>query len=215
MTHAGKKLKERDGKQRKAVGKAKNALYPEAKGRLVAKTSREKRHRSDIPALRTKKIWRIEVYEGETAFTGDPQRPSEKCTGCMSCMAACALSKEGLISSECSGIRIHHFTNEWALRKAEKMYTYAVCRQCPGVPPCDEVCPVHAHYRDGKTGAVVIDHAECTRCGACVKACPYDACWFSPEHDKVYKCDLCHGRSEGPQCVTVCPSMILEVKAVV
>jgi len=181
----------------------------------TGKLSSAKAHHRGISAMRTKDIWRIAVSEGETAFTGDPQRPSEKCTGCMSCMAICALSKEGIVSSECSGIQIHHATSEWALKKAEKMYTYNLCRQCPGVPPCDEVCPVHAHYRDTKTGAVVVDHEHCIRCGKCVKACPYEACWLSQEHDKVYKCDLCHGNSDGPQCVSVCPSLILNLKAVV
>jgi Fe-S-cluster-containing hydrogenase component 2 len=181
----------------------------------TVKTSPEKTQRHNILAMRTADIWRIAVSEGETAFTGDPQRPSEKCTGCMSCMAICALSKEGVVSSECSGIRIHHQTSEWTLKRAETLYVYSLCRQCPGVPPCDEVCPVRAHYRDEDTGAVVVDHEQCIRCGQCVKACPYDACWLSEEHDKVYKCDLCHGNNDGPQCIKVCPSLILNVKAVV
>lgn len=181
----------------------------------LVKASSQETKRQDIPSMRTADIWRIVVSEGETAFTGDPQRPSEKCTGCMSCTAICALSKDGIVSSECSGIRIHHQTSEWTLKRAEAMYAYSLCRQCPGVPPCDEVCPVHAHYRDEETGAVVVDHEQCIRCGQCVKACPYDACWLSDEHNKIYKCDLCHGSNDGPQCVEVCPSLILNVKAVV
>jgi Fe-S-cluster-containing dehydrogenase component len=170
--------------------------------------------RESIPAYRIEKISRIAVREGETAFTGDPARPSEKCTGCMSCMAACALSREGCVSPEFSGIRIYHHTAAWVLRKAEILYSSSICRQCPGVPPCDEVCPEHAHYRDSKTGAVVIDPNICIRCKQCVDACPYNACWYSEELDKVVKCDVCHGNSEGPQCVTVCPSMILRAQPV-
>lgn len=203
------------GSHQRRAKRPKSLINGERKGQSIVKTSSKKAQRNDIPSLRTTDIWRIVVSEGETAFTGDPQRPSEKCTGCMSCMAMCALSKEGVVSPECTGIKIHHYTSEWALKKAEKMYTYSLCKQCPGVPPCDEVCPVHAHYRDEKTGAVVVNHEECIRCGQCVKACPYKACWLSHEHDKVYKCDLCHGNSDGPQCVNVCPSLILNVKAVV
>ncbi len=168
--------------------------------------------RESIPAYRIEKISRIVVREGETAFTGDPARPSEKCTGCMSCMAACALSKAGIVSSELSGIRIHHYTCEWVLRESEVLYVSFICRQCPGVPICDELCPVHAHYRDATTGAVIIDQDLCVRCRACEEACPYNACWYSEEWDKMVKCDLCHANPNGPQCVTVCPSVVLKTQ---
>jgi Fe-S-cluster-containing dehydrogenase component len=132
----------------------------------------------------------------------------------MSCMAACALANQGAVANTLSGIRIFHHTAEWALRQAETLYTSAVCRQCPGIPPCDAVCPVHAHYRHNETGAVLIDNKACIRCGRCVEACPYDACSLSPEFNKIIKCTLCEGRSDGPQCVPVCPSMILKMRQV-
>jgi len=168
-----------------------------------------------LPAYRTKDIWKIEIDEGDTAFTGNPERPSEKCTGCMSCMAVCSLCKEGVVSPELSGIKVYHYTNEWVLKATEKIYTHSICRQCPGLPPCDEICPVHAHYRDERTGAVLIDHNNCIRCGACVEACPYNACWYSPERDKIIKCDYCYGNSDGPQCIKNCTSKILKLRAVI
>ena len=179
--------------------------------KTVSRGIRTKKDLDALPVVKTVNIWSIEVEEGETAFTGDPGRPSEKCTGCMSCMAACALFNQGMVATALSGIRIYHHTAEWTLRRADKLYTYAVCRQCPGLPPCDVACPVHAHYRDDRTGAVLIDDNSCIRCGKCVEACPYGACSLSRELNKIIKCTLCDSGSDGPQCVTVCPSMILKM----
>lgn len=159
-------------------------------------------------------VKRVVIIEGETACTGDCDRTSQKCTGCMSCMAICALSHEGIVSSELSGIRVDHFTSEWALGENERMFIHSICRQCPGVPPCDEVCPESAHYRDEKSGAVIVDHEKCIKCQACVEACPNDACWYSEEMDKIVKCDLCSGHPEGPQCVRRCPSLVLKIEEI-
>jgi Fe-S-cluster-containing dehydrogenase component len=167
--------------------------------------------RRKIVSRRMKSIQRLVVQEGETAFTGNDSRPSEKCTGCMSCMAACALAHEGCISTAFSGIRIHHHSSAWVLHNSEVLYSSSVCAQCPGVPPCDEGCPKHAHFRDEDTGAVMIDPDLCIRCRKCVDACPFNACWYSPELDRIVKCDLCAGLSEGPQCINVCPSKILKI----
>jgi Fe-S-cluster-containing hydrogenase component 2 len=168
----------------------------------------------DPSVYRIENIRRVVLTEGETACTGNPERTSEKCTGCMSCMAACSLVHEGIVSSALSGIRVYHFTSEWALRETEKMFTHFICRQCPGVPPCDEVCPENAHYRDDKTGAVIVDHDKCIRCGACVEACPNDACWYSQEFDKIVKCDLCSGNPDGPQCVRNCSNLVLKIEEI-
>ncbi|WP_081429615.1 4Fe-4S dicluster domain-containing protein [Solidesulfovibrio magneticus] len=162
-----------------------------------------------------KNIMRLVVAEGETACTNDHVRPTEKCTGCMSCMVVCALSHEGRSSSEFSGIRIGHHTNEWTLREKEQMLDHSICRHCPGIPPCDEVCPKHAHFRSDKLGAVLIDHDACIRCRACVKACPYHACWYSKELDKIVKCDLCHDNDDDPQCIGKCPSLVIKLEKAV
>lgn len=169
----------------------------------------------NLPVYRAENIMRVVLSEGETACTGDPERTSERCTGCMSCVAICSLSHEGVSSSALSGIRVHHFTSEWALREMDKMFAHSICKQCPGVPPCDEICPVHAHYRSDKLGAVLVDHDKCVQCGACVEACPYDACWYSETLGRIVKCDLCHENPDGPQCVKNCSSLVLKLEEVV
>ena len=132
----------------------------------------------------------------------------------MSCVAACAFAHEGVVSAAVSGVRIHHHTSEWVLRKSEVLYSSSLCAQCPGVPPCDEVCPQHAHYRDEDSGAVLINEDLCVRCRKCVDACPYHACWYSNEVDRIIKCDVCYKNSDGPQCVIACPSEILRLEVI-
>ena len=190
------------------------ASFLPSKGLCEAKESGNLRQFKDVASYKMENVQRVVLIEGETACTGDCERTSQKCTGCMSCMAICALSHEGIVSSELSGIRVDHFTSEWALGEHERMFVHSICRQCPGVPPCDEVCPESAHYRDEKTGAVIIDHEKCIQCQACVEACPNDACWYSEELDKIVKCDLCSGHPDGPQCVKRCPSLVLKLTEV-
>jgi Fe-S-cluster-containing hydrogenase component 2 len=169
----------------------------------------------NLRVYRAQNIMRVMLAEGETVCTGDPARASEKCTGCMSCMAACSLSHEGISSSGLSGIRVGHYTNEWTLREKEKMLTHSICRHCPGIPPCDDACPEHAHFRSDKLGAVLIDHEKCIRCGACLEACPYHACWYSEALDRIVKCDLCHENSDGPRCIANCASSVLQLEKAV
>jgi len=46
---------------------------------------------------------------------------------------------------------------------------------------------------------------NCTQCGNCVDACPYQAIFYNEALDKYFKCDMCAGRAEGPLCVALCP----------
>ena len=85
------------------------------------------------------------------------------------------------------------------------------CQHCRD-PACLPECPTGAITRDA-SGAVALDEALCTGCGACAKACPWDAIRLAPRPSPgsgaselvAQKCDLCRGRS-GPECVSACPT---------
>jgi len=115
----------------------------------------------------------------------------ERCTGCRLCEVVCSMYRHGYISPDRAGITIVDFTTH---------YVPIVCMHCES-PPCMEVCPANAIYRDAKTGAVVINRDLCLGCRSCMMACPFGAITWSDRDGKVVKCDLCNG---DPQCVKVC-----------
>lgn len=118
----------------------------------------------------------------------------ENCCGCRSCELACAFNHY----KECnpSRARIHIVKIE-----DEGLNNPIVCRQCIN-PPCMEVCPTKAIFRDAKTEAAQINEELCIGCRACLDACPFGAVFIDPKTSKPIKCDLCNGK---PACVEVCP----------
>ncbi|MGH1340533.1 MAG: cyclic nucleotide-binding domain-containing protein [Nannocystales bacterium] len=93
------------------------------------------------------------------------------------------------------------------------------CQHCSS-PACLPDCPTAAISRD-RDGSVQIDAALCTGCGACAKACPWDAVELAarpvgtpspdggPFESVAVKCDLCVGNASGPACVQSCPTEAL------
>ena len=129
---------------------------------------------------------------------------NERCIWCRSCELICSLHHEG----ECnpSLARIHIFPN---LFEAE-VEGY-VCRQCEK-PECLHACPVGAIRINEDTEAYVIIEDECTACGLCADACPYNVdknvIFFNPAKNAYAKCNLCSGN---PQCIEICPSGALKL----
>ena len=104
-----------------------------------------------------------------------------------------------------------------------------VCMQCE-FPPCVDVCPVSAAFRNQGDGLVLVDTDRCIGCRLCIAACPYEARYFNwkeykepnkllAEKDTPFrltnhvkgtteKCDFCgHEGYEGriAHCAAGCP----------
>ncbi|RJQ09448.1 MAG: 4Fe-4S dicluster domain-containing protein [Bacillota bacterium] len=113
------------------------------------------------------------------------------CVGCRLCEIVCSMRDEGTVNPKRARIRV---PASFPL-PAPPIF----CRMCPR-PKCAEACPTGA--LDAKD-IRVLDRSKCDLCGACVKACPFEAIWKSPQEDVVLKCDLCGG---DPLCAPHCPT---------
>ena len=120
-------------------------------------------------------------------------------------------------------------TYDHAVPQEGKYYLPVQCLQCDN-PPCVDVCPVEATWREDD-GIVVVDYNWCIGCRYCQAACPYHARrfnWKAPNipteevnpnqgylsnrirpQGVVEKCHFCmHRTREGrqPACLEACPS---------
>ena len=111
----------------------------------------------------------------------------------------------------------------------DKFYLPVQCQQCDD-PPCVDVCPVQATWKE-EDGIVVVDYNWCIGCRYCEAACPYHARrfnWKTPEipadevnpdqgylsnrirpQGVVEKCTYClHRTRKGklPACLEACPT---------
>jgi Fe-S-cluster-containing dehydrogenase component len=165
-----------------------------------------------------------------------------KCQGYMDCVNACVEENNQDRASEMQYIRIHEMNDGKGLNFGEADDTYyhevpaqghfymgTQCFHCDN-PPCVEVCPVQATWKE-KDGIVVIDYDWCIGCRYCMAACPYDGRrfnWSTPQiteqevnKDQHYlgnrlrkkgvmeKCTFCIQRSregKNPACVEACPT---------
>ncbi len=117
----------------------------------------------------------------------------EKCTGCRLCELVCAVKHDGISNPMRSRIRVV----KWEM---EGLYVPMTCQQCQD-PPCLNVCPVKALYREEALGRVMVNYELCIGCRSCVAVCPFGAMNFNVIDHRVFKCDLCDG---DPQCVRFC-----------
>jgi len=128
------------------------------------------------------------------------------CWGCLACEAAC---KQEHVPRD--GIRLIKVTEEWSHTTEGSLdfsFRVHVCRHCDDAP-CIEACPVEAIIRR-EDGIIILKEEECSGCGVCIDACPYDAIAFDAEQNMAQKCNLCYQRVDQdllPACAdNVCPA---------
>ncbi|MBK1791813.1 4Fe-4S dicluster domain-containing protein [Persicirhabdus sediminis] len=163
------------------------------------------------------------------------------CVGCRRCAKACHEENNHDRASGNSYIRVLEMTKgsmdmehgnadyNHAVPKSDKFYMPVQCQQCEN-PPCVDVCPVEATWKEDD-GIVVVDYNWCIGCRYCEAACPYHARrfnWNKPEIPKeeinpdqsylsnrirpqgvMEKCTFClHRTRKGkmPACLEVCPT---------
>jgi molybdopterin-containing oxidoreductase family iron-sulfur binding subunit len=163
------------------------------------------------------------------------------CVGCRRCAEACHKENNHDRPSGNSYIRVLEMQKGTIdLEQGNTTYTHAVpdpqkyympvqCQQCDH-PPCVNVCPVEATWKE-KDGIVVVDYNWCIGCRYCEAACPYHARrfnWTKPQVPKeeinpvqaylsnrirpqgvMEKCTFClHRTREGrlPACLEACPT---------
>lgn len=163
------------------------------------------------------------------------------CNGCRKCAEACQKENNHDRRTNNSYIRVFEMSSgsldfehadphyQHDTPAPGKYYMPVQCQQCDA-PPCVDVCPVQATWKEAD-GIVVVDYNWCIGCRYCEAACPYHARrfnWTKPEipadeinPDQAYlsnrirpkgvmeKCHFClHRTREGrlPACLEACPT---------
>ena len=131
----------------------------------------------------------------------------KECSACSRCLMACATYHWGAVAPQLSAIK---WVEGDFLHGSQGHPLF--CIQCNN-PKCYDACPLKdvALYIDNVTGATYINEDECTGCGKCIEACPFEVkrINFDKEKDIAIKCDLCKGRDAGPVCMEVCDRQAL------
>lgn len=116
----------------------------------------------------------------------------DKCTGCGTCMAACASENNVSVQSDESDkergiawMQIFMISNGKPFPDTEISYFPRPCMHCHengrghAVSPCVSVCPPTATQLDLHTGIVSQIYTRCIGCRYCQAACPYHARYFN------------------------------------
>jgi Fe-S-cluster-containing hydrogenase component 2 len=129
------------------------------------------------------------------------------CTGCGICELMCSLYQEGVQGPALA--RSHIIRQPFTAN-----HSHIICQQCSS-PGCYLACPLKdkAICVDITTDTVYVNEDECTGCGECIDACPFQPprIRINTEKKVAFKCDLCRGREGGPICVEYCPFQALKL----
>jgi anaerobic dimethyl sulfoxide reductase subunit B len=125
------------------------------------------------------------------------------CIGCKTCQIACNDKNDlgaGVLFRRVVGFEGGKFPNPWVY------YVSMTCNHC-AEPLCVSSCSTGALYKDGKTGAVLLDGDKCIGCKKCVLACPYGIPQYLETTGRIAKCDMCQdliSAGEEPACTSSC-----------
>lgn len=189
-------------------------------------------------------------YGADVTITDDKPQPGVKfgyalnlsvCNGCRKCAEACHLENNHDRPSNQSYIRVFEMQKgsfdmekgnvhyDHTVPQPDKFYMPVQCQQCEH-PPCVDVCPVEATWKE-PDGIVVVDYNWCIGCRYCQAACPYHARrfnWTKPQipagdinpnqgylsnrirpQGTMEKCHFCLHRTRNgrlPACLEACPT---------
>ena len=116
----------------------------------------------------------------------------DKCTGCGTCMVACAAENNVSVRPDESDkersitwMQLYKITNGKEFPESEVCYFPRPCMHCEEDgnggehPPCVSVCVATATRVDPNTGIVSQIYTRCIGCRYCQAACPYHARFFN------------------------------------
>ncbi len=113
----------------------------------------------------------------------------DKCTGCQACSVACRMENNipfaGPEQAELSRVKWWHKVLRFVEGEYPNVHVTFMPRPCQHCdkPPCVNVCPVGATYKD-EDGAVRMNYDRCVGCRFCASTCPYAARhfnWYDPD----------------------------------
>ena len=110
----------------------------------------------------------------------------DKCTGCGTCMVACASENNVTVRADESDkersiawMKLFKISNGKPFPDTEISYFPRPCMHCQHHTPCVFVCPATATEMDYHTGIVSQIYTRCIGCRYCQAACPYHARYFN------------------------------------
>jgi len=134
-----------------------------------------------------------------------------RCIGCHACSVSCK-DRAGLPDNY-DLLRVER-VESGSYPNVEMFYRVSHCFHCES-PTCLEACKFDAISKK-EDGYVLLDQVNCTGCGLCVDACPFEAIIELPGK-RVLKCDGCHDEVVSgfdPTCVRACLTRALLFKEV-
>lgn len=128
---------------------------------------------------------------------------TRRCTGCHACSVACKSEFDVPLGVNRSWVE---YTEKGNFPNVQRTFLPRLCNHC-SEPPCVDVCPTGATYKQEDDGIVVVNSDICIGCKYCILACPYDARFLNHTTGVADKCDFCQHRvAQGlePSCVNTC-----------